>query len=127
MTATRLTQDPLTDLHVRYRYVPDRTRDRWTVLTAPEGPLEGDCEDYALTALWHVAGCSWARFWWLVITFQAVIWFARFETNGQGHAVLWVRGRGWTDSFYQFWAPRTRHSRVFPYLAPFLALVMIVK
>ena len=116
----------LKELRARYVYKGE-TKEHWSVLTTEEGPLEGDCEDYALTALWYVANRSWFRFWWLQVTGQACIWQANFKrVPGAGHAVLWVRGCGYTDSYYQDWQPSTPHRKIFPYIAPFVALKLLV-
>lgn len=112
----------------RDRYVyKGESKEHWSVLTADQGPLEGDCEDYALTALWYVAGRSWFRFWLLQVTGQACIWHTNFRSiPDTGHAVLWVRGRGWTDSYFQDWQTSTPHRKLFPYIAPFVALKLLV-
>ena len=116
----------LSDLRARYVYTADKA-DRWTLLDAPEGPLRGDCEDYALTALWICAGRSWWRLWWLVLTCQAMLWWTKFHGDGEPHVMLWVRGHGWTDSYYRDWSAKPHHPKRWPYAAPLLALVLIFK
>ena len=118
--------DPLADLKSRFVYTRDK-RDGWTLLSAPTGPLHGDCEDWAYTALWLCAGKSWWRFWWMICTFQAVVWWTKFHGTGEPHVMLWVPGRGWTDSYYPDWSPAPRHPKKWPYLAPVLALVLLIK
>ena len=118
--------NPLTDLHTRYVYVRD-LNDRWTLLDKPTGPLMGDCEDWAYTVLWLCAGKSWGRFWWLVCTFQAVLWWTKFHGTGGPHVMLWVRGKGWTDSYYREWSATPKHPKKRPYVAPWLALVLLFK
>lgn len=116
--------DPIADLRARFIWTADK-RDHWTLLDAPTGPLRGDCEDYALTALWLCAGRSWGRLWWMICTFQAMLWWTRF--NGGGHIILWVRGRGWTDSAYRGWSKWAVHRLWFPYLVPILILALTLK
>lgn len=118
--------NPITDLIERFSYTADK-RDRWTLLDAPSGPLYGDCEDYSLTALWLCAGKSWLRLWWLVITFQAMFWLTRTPRTGELHMMLWVRGRGWTDNIYPEWSTTPHHPRLFPYVAPLLLFVLLIK
>ena len=113
------------DLSRRFQYTSDRA-DKWTVLDAQSGPLRGDCEDFSLTALWLLAGRSWPRLWWMVLTFQAVFWHARLS-NGGGHVMLWVRGYGWIDNIYPTWSPVPRIRRLFPIIAPMLALKLTMK
>lgn len=116
----------LADLHARFVWTRDK-RDRWTLLDAPKGPLRGDCEDFAYTTLWLLSGKSWARFWWLVCTFQAVFWFTRVHGKGEKHVMLWVRGKGFTGSLHPEWSAKPHHPRMVPYIAPILAFVLLVK
>lgn len=112
----------------RFRYIGDERqygkREKWKIMRAEEGPLEGDCEDFALTVLWNIADKSMWKFWWLVCTFQAMIWFTKTE-RGNGHAMLWYRGR-WVDNIYSTWSDKPRHPRYFPYVAPLMALKMLI-
>ncbi len=107
----------------RFIYKSDRV-DRWTILSDDRG-WEGDCDDFALTVLWQVAGKSWLRLWWLVLTCQAMIW--RADTAAGPHVMLWVKGRGWIDNWYPEWGPKPRHRRRWPYIAPLLAIVLLLK
>lgn len=114
--------DPISGLRTRFRWTRD-ARDRWTLLDAPEGPLAGDCEDFALTAAWLVCDRSWARFWGLVLTFRAVFWWTRLS-SGEGHWMLWMAGRGWIDCNHPDFGPR-RYPRLMPLLPPALALRLL--
>lgn len=111
----------------RFRWRAD-PRDRWTLLRHPssDGFFHGDCEDFALTALWLAAGRSWLRLWWWVITCRAMIWNLRTEA-GEAHAGLWLRGQGWICNIRPWWAERCPHRRRWPYLAPLLAATLLVK
>jgi predicted transglutaminase-like cysteine proteinase len=115
--------DPLRELRARFKYKAD-ARDKWSLLDGEN--FAGDCEDFSLTALWLLAGRSWPRLWWMVLTFQAVFWHARLS-NGGGHVMLWVRGHGWIDNIYPTWSPVPRIQRLFPIIAPGLALSLILK
>lgn len=115
--------DALSDLLRRFRYTHD-ARDRWTIMDNPTGPLRGDCEDFALTALWLLCGKSRARMHWWVLTGKAAIWHVR--SGNDPHAALWVRGRGWIDNQFQHFGPR-RFPKVFPYLWPMFAAAMVFK
>ena len=109
-----------TALNARFREKRERG-DSWRILRAP-GPIEGDCEDYALTLIWLLAGRSLWRFWWGLLSLRYVLWFCR--VGGEGHMVLWVRGHGWTDNLTRHFAehlPKT-HRRKWPYLVPTIAL-----
>jgi hypothetical protein len=60
---------------------------------------EGNCQDFAWSKLVLIAGGKLKAFWMLV-TFQAIIWRARSPSNGlfARHAVLWVNDFGYSDS-----------------------------
>lgn len=116
--------DPLDDLRGRFTYLAD-VRDRWTVLDAPTGPLWGDCDDFALTALWLLAGRSWLRMLWLIATFQACMWRTR-TGSGLGHMMLWVRGSGWICNIYPTFGDRKFPLRM-PLVLPFFLIGLIIK
>lgn len=116
-----LTIDELTR---RFVYKADK-RDKWTVLNAESGPLKGDCDDFALTALWIEAGGSWLRILWMVLTFQACMWFT-ISPKGGGHYMLWRRGKGWIDNWYPVWGKR-RHPLMVPYVFPLFLIALVIK
>lgn len=115
-----------TDLNARFTYRRD-TGESWRVLTGG-GPVEGDCEDYSLTLIWLAEGRSWVGFWRALISFKYVIWFCH-APNGEGHAVLWCRGQGWTDNIQRRIVARLPEGyrlRV-PYLVPQVALKFLLR
>tara|TARA_B100000424_G_scaffold262506_1_gene248594 strand:+ start:595 stop:1029 length:435 start_codon:yes stop_codon:yes gene_type:complete len=82
----------------KWRYRKDKhqygMRDAWKIIysTNAEGKYEGDCEDYALSILYRLAGESHLKMWWLLITHQAGICLvgpSKFKTS---HAVLRYKG-----------------------------------
>ena len=117
--------DAIADLCKRFVYRPDKS-DKWTLLAAPTGALRGDCEDFALTALWLLSGKSWRVLWWRVTTGRAMIWHVKAD-DGSGHVCLWVAGRGWICNIYPQWSDACRHRRVFPIIAPLLAAKLLLK
>lgn len=104
----------------RFQYRADR-RDRWTLIVAP--PHAGDCEDFALTAAYLLAG-GWGRFWWGVVSFRFVFWmvWARGD-RAAPHVALWVRGAGWIDNIHPWFGARM-HPLRWPIPAPLLAVLM---
>lgn len=116
----------IADFVARFRWTAD-TRDRWAVLSQPdhEGYFRGDCEDFALTTLWLMCGKSWLKLWLSVVMCRAVIWHCRWD--GEGHVALWVRGHGWIDNIHPWWSEHKKHRLSFPYVAPLLALVLLLK
>lgn len=112
----------INQLQEKFVYTADR-KDMWNLLGT--GHWNGDCEDFALTALWLTADKSWLRVWWWVITMQAMLWKAK--TAKGPHVMLWVRGKGWIDNWYPEWGPQAQHKKVFPYIAPLLAITLFLK
>lgn len=115
----------LFSLLARFRYTSDQFRwlDDWRIMKRDDhGLFKGDCEDFALTLLWELANQSMWRFWWLQITFQAVMWQVT-TASGNGHAVLWYRG-AWADCTQPNWYPTEKmpHTRRFPWLWPLVML-----
>lgn len=99
-----MTRD-IADLAARFKWTGDGKLDSYRILSAPEGPLKGDCDDFAVTALWLVEGKSMRRFWWALLTFRAVIWFVKGRSFAS-HIVLWHRDHGWIDNQNPAWGPR---------------------
>lgn len=114
--------DKIADFKKRYRYESDLT-DRWTLLDG-DGIVRGDCEDFTYTVLWLIADKSWMNFWWLLFSCQAMFWRTNIPKTGQPHAMLWVRGYGWIDCNFPAWSPAPIYPKVFPIIAPFIALAL---
>lgn len=115
-----------TRLDVRFNYTADTAAiDHWKV-TTHNGVVNDDCDGYSLTLLYILAGQSWIRFWWYLVTFQAVIWRVK-SYRGNNHAVLWFRGY-WTDNMEDRWyrTKDMRHTRRFPWVWPLVALKLLV-
>lgn len=126
MSPLPTTLDPDTrDLARRFIYRPDGRVDSFRILSAPFGPLEGDCDDFAVTALWLAAGRSMARFWLMLATGRARIWRTRTPTGGR-HAVLWVDGLGFIDNWTPDWRPETQHTLVRRRVVPEVVLKMLL-
>jgi len=112
------------DLNARFQYKSDteqhKLQEKWTILRNPTGPLVGDCEDYALTALWMIQGKSDTAFLQSLKTGQAKIWFC-YAPSGEGHAVLDYNGL-MIDNIQKEWKPKAyldslgyRFQHVFTY------------
>jgi hypothetical protein len=113
-------------LNGRFTYAGDEG-DHWRILPA-EGPVSGDCEDYSLTLVWLWEGQSMLRFWWALVTFKYLFWHC-LSPRGVGHAVVWCRGRGWTDNIQRKMVdklPDGYRLRI-PYLFPFVALKFLLR
>lgn len=119
--------DTLKEVRDRFRYVADKKIDTWNIMKAKSGPLEGDCDDFAITVAWKLAGESTLRLLWDLLTFKSVIWHCT-ALGGGAHAVLWHRGKGWCDNMVPEWRDRTPHKKHFPWLLPFaLAKLLLGK
>jgi len=97
-----------------WRWVSDGDKDKWT-LPPLEGPFEGDCEEFALAVLLRHAGSKEAMFDLLkdgTARIERVL-----SDNGNGHAVLWLKGAGYVDSNKQRW----RGDRGFEHVQTFSA------
>ena len=124
----------LSDLTARFKWTRDRG-DSWRILSAPldgDGsaePLEGDCDDFAVTALWITEVCSMWRFWWALLTFRAVIWIVKGKRFAS-HAVLYHRAHGWIDNQNPTWGEsrdKLRYPIIFPVAIAKMALGFFVK
>jgi len=97
------------DLNARFQYKSDSEhhdlKEKWTILRAPSGPLIGDCEDYALTALWLINGKNDAQFHHSLKTNQARIWFC-YTPQGEAHAALEYDNQ-FIDNIQQTFLPQT--------------------
>jgi len=102
-------------------YKPDKG-ESWTIMTHDGSKLYGDCEDFALTLLHAISDGSKLKFWFYLITFQAVIWHCK-TAGGEQHVQLWFRGK-WIDNIYSTWDDNHRHSLRFPYPFPLVAYRM---
>jgi len=116
--------DPLDDLRMRFSYRSD-IKDRWSILVAPEGPLEGDCEDFSLTAAWILSGQSWFRLMVNIALLRMVMWSV-MTPWGERHAVLWVRGKGWICNIHKDFGPMSFGLRL-PYVLPVFLIAALVK
>ena len=118
----------LADLKARFRYRSD-VRESWQILKS-DNYIFGDCEDHVLTHNWLANGKSMLRFWLSLLMFKAVIWYCR-APSGEGHAVMWVRGHGWTDNIQSQFVTRKAlkakgYKLRYPYPAPTVALKMLL-
>ena len=110
-----------------YRFVgkKDKWLDSFRILSAPEGLLFGDCDDFACTALWIQADKSLWRFWFWLLIGRARIWRS-WSVNGVPHAVLWVKDVGYIDNLAPEWAEMTPHKLRWTRPVGVVALKMLV-
>jgi len=90
-----------------YRYRAEKS-DRWTILSEP--PYEGDCEDYALTVLWVLAGHDKTEMARMVKRGDAYLYYTHTE-RGIGHMMLWVQDKGWIDCNHKSWSAEPHYPK----------------
>lgn len=109
----------------RFVWETDGKLDSYHIL-ASEGPIYGDCDDFAVTVLYELVGHNILKFWWWLITFKACLWFVT-SVRGGPHVVLWVRGSGYTDNFRESFSPTENlHKKRFPILWPIVAFKLLL-
>ena len=125
MAVTEFMQKALDDVNERFVYRADGDVDDWDIIRGDDA-IEGDCEDYALAVLWNLSGQSWLKFFWLLLSFQAVIWHVK-SYQGNGHAVLWYKGY-WCDNMMNNWyeTKHMLHKRRFPQILPTVLLKLLI-
>ena len=116
--------DDIDDLAARFEWVHDGKIDSFRILDNPEGPLRGDCDDFAVTALWITEGRSMARFWTALTTFRAVLWYVQGESFAS-HMILRHKALGWIDNQNPAWG-RRQHKLLFPAPMPWVAAKMML-
>jgi hypothetical protein len=89
----------LTELAKQFIYKGDGAKDTWRILKPDD--LVGDCDDYALTALFILCGKDMNTFWEALESKKAAICFYTLP-SGAGHAVLRWDGK-YIDNNYRDW------------------------
>lgn len=116
----------LHDFMQRYKYKLGHVFiDGWRIVER-----EGDCDDFALTIAYYLAGESIWKLLWNVLTFKTIFWLAKSPKNGfwPRHTILYHRGFGYIDSSFNNIAfmPKPYPNRlIFPWLFPVVVLFML--
>lgn len=85
-------------------------REHWRVHTAP-GPFAGDCEDFALTLLYRIAGDLDGMFE-LIRSERAIVWWCK-NSKGDDHICVELITHGFTDNVLPFWRGDPRYDLKF--------------
>ena len=117
------------DLNERFTYARDKG-ERWKILRG-NGPVQGDCEDYSLTLIWLYEARSVMRFWLGLLMLRYVIWYC-LAPGGEGHAIVWCRGLGWTDNIQRKMVSRKAlkadgYKLRYPMPVPIVALKFLLR
>jgi hypothetical protein len=91
----------LAKINKKWKYKGER-KDRWYILPIDGETVEGDCEDYSLTVLFHhECKGDWKKFLKLFITGDAKMHFvmAKSGEGRGGHAVLEYKPKGFIDNW----------------------------
>ena len=104
------------------------TNDQWHIMQKKNGVYTGDCEDFALTALYKMTGNLWG-FWWALVFGDAKI--IHCKVQDEGHAVLRYEGR-YIDNIQRRWTTKTHLKNYgytfkwyYGYMFPQVALKML--
>lgn len=122
--------DAQRNLNARYTYRAEGG-ENWRILK-DMGPIHGDCEDYSLTLIWLAEDQSMIRFWLALLTFKYVFWQCT-SPGGGAHAVLWMRGIGWTDNIQRSVIPTRREMKAkgyklhYPILLPVVVMKFVLR
>lgn len=123
-------QNAIKSVSARYQYQRESgLGDRWRIMKARKnGMLHGDCEDFALTALYRHLGLL-GFILQVLILHRGRIWYVK-TAQGGGHAVGEYKGL-WFDNWTHrtmskdlFFA-ETGHRRRFPYPAPWIVFNLL--
>ena len=92
------------DLQKNFTYKYDASqyviKDAWHIMQKVDGKYIGDCEDYALTALYLLNNKSMLRFWWSLLNKDGSIEY--YKIFNAGHAVLRYKGKR-LDNIHNGW------------------------
>jgi len=115
----------LQDLNKRFVYTREK-HDKWTILDDPQGSLEGDCDDYALTVAWLLAGKSRFKLFLGILFCRYVLWYCTYDVGG--HIILRYKGR-WVDNIQKVFFEElpSNYKLKFPFLSLFGLYAWLVK
>lgn len=100
----------IAELKTRFRYKVDKPFDSWRVMADDDGDWLGDCDDFAVTALWLLVGRSRAAFVSALIKGTAELWYVTTQ-RGTPHMTLRWRG-AWICNSYPTPSPNCRFKKV---------------
>ena len=99
---TRYYHEDMEDFARRFTYRADKPIDSFRIIWLPAGAMHGDCDDFAVTALWLAESRKMRLFWFALITGRAAIWRC-ITAKGGRHAILWHRDHGWIQNDLKLW------------------------
>ena len=84
----------------KFTYTADRTgsfmKDNWFIMKEQDGKYRGDCEDYALTVMYLVAG-GYLKFFWKLITGEYKLHITSSNGDKLDHCVGSIDGVWFDD------------------------------
>jgi predicted transglutaminase-like cysteine proteinase len=98
--------------------------DHWSVMKpGPDGKYRGDCDDFALTALWKICDENLFKFILNVLILHRYRMIFAKTPNGEGHLVGYAKGKyfdNWTRQAMdkEDFLRETGHKMKFPVLSP---------
>lgn len=76
-----------------------------------DGPVQGDCRNFALTIAWLASGRSMIVMILNLIIGNTVLWFC---WNKGPHMSVWENGNGWICSSFRTWHQKSPNIRLLP-------------
>jgi len=111
----------LAKINKKWKYVADKG-DKWKILPIDGNTVEGDCEDYSLTVLFHhECKGDLKKFLKMFITGEAKLHYVLAKTNTPsqrgGHAVLEYKPKGFIDNWSKKYISKNqmekKHGHIF--------------
>lgn len=108
-----------------FEYKSDVKLDNWQIMKKDN--LKGDCDDYAVTALFVLSDHSLFKFWLNILTFRAILWHCKSPAGG-GHLVLKFKDK-YIDNWGRELLPKSEFDNdgykfLIPMIFPFPAIKM---
>lgn len=112
------------DLKDRFTWESDGRLDSYHIMPS-EGEVSGDCDDFAVTVLYEMCDRNFFKMVMWIVFCKAVFWHVT-SARGNPHAVLYVRGYGYTDNWRDSFSPtEDLHKKRWPlWIIPLFKLVI---
>jgi hypothetical protein len=124
-------QDIITALKDDFEYTIDNPErlDPWFIMKKVDGKYRGDCDDFALTAIWHICKKNIFLF---ILNFMILnryhIWYAKIGNDG--HAVAYAKGKFFENRYARLMSRQELKENdirlIAPLFFPFIALKLII-
>ena len=114
----------LLPLRERFVYKADGKLDSWRVFSKGDKVWAGDCDDYAVTALWLLSKEDKSTFWWNLLVGNAVFWLV-VAPSGENHVRLLYKGY-WLCNIKPKPSKTNTMKKIFPMVLPIAAIKLLL-